>query len=130
MTTLPQNKSFPWKWNDCMTNSMNHEHVNSSWTSPCLAISLGGFYSEIRQHYTRACWGFCDYHSCLEQESGLVYIKKKSIRDKDVWLIVAITHMRAHTHTHRHIVDISSTGRKDGAKTGRKQLKLLLKVSF
>lgn len=42
MTTLPQTKSFPWKWNDCMTDSMNHEYVSSSWTRPCLAISLWG----------------------------------------------------------------------------------------
>lgn len=87
MTTLPQTKSFPWKWNDCMTGSLNHEYVNSSWTRPCLAISLWGILLRIRQHYTRACWGFCDYHSCLEHESGLVQ-KKKSIKDEEMWLIV------------------------------------------
>lgn len=42
MTALPQTKSFPWKWNDCMTDCTNHEYVNNSWTRPCLAISLWG----------------------------------------------------------------------------------------
>ena len=52
---------------------------------------------EIRQHYTRACWGFYDCHPCLEHEFGLV--QKKSIKEEEVWLIVAISHTHTHTHT-------------------------------
>lgn len=84
MTALPQTKSFPWKWNDCMTDSMNHEYVNSSWTRPCLAISLWGILFRNQTTLYQSFWGFCDYHSCLEHESGLV--QKKSIKDEEMWL--------------------------------------------
>lgn len=42
MVAVPRTESFPWKWNDCMTDPMNHDYVHNSWTRPCLAISLWG----------------------------------------------------------------------------------------
>lgn len=106
MTIVPQTKSFPWKWNDYMTDSVNHEYVNNSWIRPCLAISLWGILLRNQTHCTRAHWGFCDSYSCLNYASGSV---QNRFHKEGLLFIVPTRALHVHTHKHTHAHTHSGT---------------------
>lgn len=101
-----------------MTDSMNHEYVNSSWTRPCLAISLWGILFRNQTTLYQSLLGIL----WLPFMSGAwVWVstkkkKKKSVKDKEMWL--------SGDQSYTHIVNWE-------VKTARKYfLKFYLKSPF